>query len=192
MKLWSRLNRAKHPLVVSAIAALVILAVACGGDGPNSDRNLGDVIVLTPTPGAVNCLNDDYPADAPVFGDDAAVAYQTLESGVAVFDHQVGEGSQPESDSEIRVQYTGFFADGCIFDTSQIRGAPSLFRLDNLIRGWQIGMADIREGGKRRIRIPPALAYGSAGLSIPGFFIPGNSTLIFELELVEIVQPDAS
>ncbi|MDA1257524.1 MAG: hypothetical protein O3C10_06730 [Chloroflexi bacterium] len=90
-------------MVVSAIAALVILAVACGGDGPNSDRNLGDVIVLTPTPGAVNCLNDDYPADAPVFGDDAAVAYQTLESGVAVFDHQVGEGSQPESDSEIRV-----------------------------------------------------------------------------------------
>jgi len=62
------------------------------------------------------------------------------------------------------------------------------FKLNNLIQGWQIGMADMLEGGKRRIRIPSDLAYGDAGLNISGFVIPGGATLIFEVELVEVVQ----
>ena len=167
-------------------------AVACAGGGTSADRALGDVLVLTPTPAAVTCLNDTYPDDAPAFGDDGAVVYVTLASGVEIFDSQIGDGPQPDSDSEIRVHYTGFFDDGCIFDTSRTRDAPSLFRLDNLISGWQDGMADMREGGKRRIRIPPALGYGSAGLNLQGFVIPGNATLIFEVELVDVVEPDAS
>ncbi len=173
---------------VIAAAAVALLAAACGGGGPSSDRALGDVLLLTPTPATVTCLNATYPDDAPAFGDDGAIAYETLESGVAVFDHQIGDGRQPDSDSEIRVHYTGFFDDGCIFDTSRSRGAPSLFRLSEVISGWQFGMADMLEGGTRRIRIPPALGYGSAGLNLAGFVIPGDATLIFEVELAEVVE----
>ena len=171
-----------------AAAATATLIAACTGGSPSSDRVLGDVLVLTPTPAVVSCLNDTYPDDAPAFGDDAAVVYETLESGVAIFDSLIGDGPQPDSDSDIRVHYTGFFDDGCIFDSSQTRGSPSLFTLNNLISGWQIGMEDMREGGKRRIRIPPALGYGSAGLNIAGFVIPGNATLIFEVELIEVLE----
>jgi hypothetical protein len=175
--------------VLGASAAIVaIIAVACGGSNPSSDRDLGDVFVLTPTPAPVNCQNATYPADAPAFGDDSAIAYVTLPSGVAVFDHQVGDGSSLETDSNMSVHYTGFFDDGCVFDTSRTRGVPVTFQLSNLIQGWQIGMADMLEGGKRRIRIPSDLAYGDAGLNISGFVIPGGATLIFEVELLEVVQ----
>ncbi len=188
----ARRSNLRLVLPLIAVVAIAILAAACGGGSPSSDRDVGDVLVITPTPGTVVCLNAAYPEDAPTFGDDEAIAYETLVSGVAIFDSQVGDGAQPNSDSEIRVHYTGFFDDGCIFDSSRTRAEPVLFNLDNLISGWQIGMADMREGGKRRIRIPPALGYGAAGLNISGIIIPGNATLIFEVELVEIVKPDAS
>ncbi len=172
----------------ASAAAVAIIAIACGGSSPSSDRDLGDVLVLTPTPAPVTCLNASYPDDAPAFGDDGAITYETLPSGVAVFDHQVGDGSSLETDSNMSVHYTGFFDDGCVFDTSRTRGAPVTFRLNNLIQGWQIGMADMLEGGKRRIRIPSDLAYGDAGLNISDFVIPGGATLIFEVELLEVVQ----
>lgn len=184
-------SRRRRQLPLIAIAAIAILAVACGGGGPSSDRSLGDALVLTPTPAAISCLNDSYPDGAPAFGDDEAVVYETLPSGVAIFDSQIGDGPQPDPNGEIRVHYTGFFDDGCIFDTSRTRDAPVSFNLGSLISGWQIGMADMNEGGKRRIRIPPALGYGASGLNISGFVIPGNATLIFEVELVEVVEPDA-
>jgi hypothetical protein len=181
------LNLQTRWFLVMSTAAVAIIAVACGGSNPSSDRNLGDVLVLTPTPVSVTCI-DPYPASAPTFDDDNAIAYETFPSGVSVFDHKVGDGSALVMDSNMSVHYTGFFDDGCVFDTSHTRGAPVTFKLNNLIQGWQIGMADMLEGGKRRIRIPSDLAYGDAGLNISGFVIPGGATLIFEVELVEVVQ----
>jgi len=172
----------------ASAATIAVIAVACGGSNPSSERSLGDVLVLTPTPAPVTCLNANYPDDAPAFKDDGAIAYETLPSGVAVFDHQVGDGASLKTDSSMSVHYTGFFDDGCIFDTSRTRGVPVTFQLSNLIQGWQIGMADMLEGGKRRIRIPSDLAYGDVGLNISGFVIPGGATLIFEVEFLEIVQ----
>ena len=133
------------------------------------------------------CLNHIYPASAPAFDDDGVVAYKTLPSGVAVFDHWVGDGSALEMDSNMSVHYTGFFDDGCVFDTTHTRGVPATLKLNNLIQGWQFGMADMLEGGKRRIRIPSDLAYGDAGLNISGFVIPGGATLIFEVYVVELL-----
>ena len=175
-------------LLAIGLLSIAIFAIACGGSNPGSDRDLGEVIVITPTPAEVSCLNATYPDTAPAFGDEANIAYETLESSVAILDRETGDGASLEADSRMRVQYTGFFADGCIFDTSYTRGAPAAFQLNQLIRGWQLGMADMLEGGKRRIRIPSDLAYGDAGLNISGFVIPGGATLIFEVDLVEIVQ----
>ena len=144
-----------------------------------------------PTPVAdmsgVSCLNSTYPADAPVFGNDNAFMYDTLTAGVGIVKHEIGNGTRLKSDSELKVQYTGFFEDGCIFDTSYSHGDTVSFRLNNLIQGWQIGMVGMKEGGKRRIKIPSELGYGAAGLNISGFVIPGNATLIFEVDLVEVV-----
>ncbi len=172
------------------VASMAIIALACGSSGPSSDRELGEVIVLTPTPAKANCLNAAYPDDAPGFGDDGTIVYETLESGVAVFDHEEGNGASVESDSNVRVRYTGFLDDGCVFDSTYTRDSVSSFQLESLIQGWQIGMTDMREGGKRRMRIPPGLAYGAAGYNRAGFVIPGNATLIFEVDLVEVVQPE--
>jgi hypothetical protein len=174
-------------LLSIALLSFAVFAIACGGSSPSSDRDLGDIIVIIPTPSEVTCLNATYPDTAPAFGDEANIAYQTLDSGVAILDRQAGDGASLEADSRMRVQYTGFFDDGCIFDTSYTRGNPASFQLNQLIQGWQFGMADMLEGGKRRIRIPSDLAYGDAGLNISGFVIPGGATLIFEVDLVEIV-----
>ncbi len=182
------MNSPKLWMLSVAIASLAIIAAACGGSSPSSDRDLGDVIVLTPTPAAVTCLDATYPGGAPQFGDDGSIAYETLDSGVGVFKHVVGEGTSLEPTSNMRVRYTGFFDDGCIFDTTYTRGNEASFQLSGLIQGWQLGMADMKEGGKRRIKIPPELAYGAAGLNISGFVIPGNATLIFEVDLVEVAQ----
>jgi peptidylprolyl isomerase len=174
----------------AVIASMAIVALACGGSGPSSERGLGEVIVLTPTPAEATCLNAAYPADAPEFGDDGTIDYESLDSGVGVFDHEEGVGASVESDSNVRVRYTGFLDDGCVFDSTYTRDTVSSFQLTNLIEGWQIGMAEMREGGKRRMRIPPGLAYGVAGYNRAGFVIPGNATLIFEVDLVEVVQPE--
>jgi FKBP-type peptidyl-prolyl cis-trans isomerase FkpA len=175
-------------MLLAVIASLAVVAMACGGDSPSSDRDLDDVIVLTPTPAEVNCLNGTYPDDAPAFGDDSTVAYETIDSGVGVFKREIGEGTAIKVNSNVRVHYTGFFADGCIFDTTRTRVTEASFQMSGLIQGWQIGMADMKEGGKRRIKIPPEVGYGAAGLNISGFVIPGNATLIFEVELVEVVE----
>ena len=152
-------------------------------------ENPTPIIGPTPVPAeaGVTCLNSTYPADAPAFGNDDAFSYNTLTSGVGVVKHEIGKGIPLQFDSNMRVRYTGFFDDGCIFDTTYTRGSEASFQLTSLIQGWQIGMADMKEGGKRRIKIPPELGYGTAGLNISGFVIPGNATLIFEVDLVEVV-----
>ena len=99
----------------------------------------------------------------------------------------VGEGSLPETGQTIRVHYIGRFEDGTEFDSSYKRGQPFEFQygLGQVIQGWDIAFGRLTEGSKAIITIPPELAYGSRGA---GSTIPPNTTLIFEVELVEIVR----
>ncbi|MCZ7554292.1 MAG: FKBP-type peptidyl-prolyl cis-trans isomerase [Anaerolineales bacterium] len=109
----------------------------------------------------------------------------TTASGLQYEDLVIGTGAQAQPGDTVSVQYTGWLQDGTKFDSSLNRNQPFTFTLDmgNVIRGWDEGVGGMKVGGKRRLVIPPDLAYGSRGA---GGVIPPNATLIFEVELLEV------
>jgi len=99
-------------------------------------------------------------------------------------DITVGTGDIAVAGKEVTVNYTGVFADGKKFDSSLDRGVPFTFKLGAgmVIKGWDIGVEGMKVGGKRILVIPPELGYGASDYGP----IPGNSTLIFEIELLGV------
>ena len=111
----------------------------------------------------------------------------TTGSGLQFIDIEQGSGDSPEPGQPIVVHYTGWLeSDGSKFDSSVDTGQPFTFTigLGQVIRGWDEGLATMQVGGKRRLIIPPDLAYGESGAA--GGAIPPNATLIFDVELLEI------
>ena len=100
----------------------------------------------------------------------------------------VGKGAEAKAGDTIKVHYVGTLANGDKFDASKDHGTePFTFDLGKgrVIKGWDDGVAGMKVGGKRKLTIPPHLGYGARGA---GPKIPPNSTLVFEVELVEIVK----
>ncbi len=106
-------------------------------------------------------------------------------SGLSYQNLVVGYGEIAETGSRISVHYTGWLQDGTRFDSSVDRGQPFEFTLGagTVIKGWDEGLVGMKVGGKRKLTIPPELAYGSRGA---GSQIPPNATLIFEVEMLEV------
>jgi peptidylprolyl isomerase len=96
-----------------------------------------------------------------------------------------GVGSKPVSGKTVSVEYTGMFLSGEVFDASERHGGPLEFQTGagQIIPGWEEAVLDMRVGEKRRVIIPPELAYGEQGA---GGVIPGNTFLVFEMELVRV------
>lgn len=96
-----------------------------------------------------------------------------------------GTGPEAKAGNTVTVHYVGTLTDGKKFDSSRDRGQGFAFRLGagQVIKGWDQGVAGMKVGGLRKLTIPPELGYGSQGF--PGA-IPPNSTLIFEVELLEV------
>lgn len=100
-------------------------------------------------------------------------------------DITVGKGAEAKTGNTVSVHYTGTLADGKEFDSSKKRSQPFVFTLGqgNVIKGWDQGVVGMKVGGKRKLVIPPVLAYGERGRPP---VIPPAATLTFEIELLEV------
>ncbi|KIE21503.1 peptidylprolyl isomerase [Vibrio sinaloensis] len=107
----------------------------------------------------------------------------TTESGLQYKILAKGEGTEkPTTSNTVKVHYHGTLIDGTVFDSSVNRGEPISFKLNQVIKGWQEGLTYMSPGDKFRLFIPSPLAYGKGGTGP----IPPASTLIFDVELLEI------
>lgn len=97
-----------------------------------------------------------------------------------------GTGATPTASSVVKVHYHGTLLDGTVFDSSVDRGEPAEFPLNGVIQGWTEGLQLMKVGAKHRLTIPASLAYGNT--PPPGSPIKAGMALIFEVELLEIVQ----
>ncbi len=114
------------------------------------------------------------------------MAERITDSGLRIEDLAEGDGAEAKAGDRVSVHYSGWLVDGEQFDSSVDRGQPFDFPLGGgrVIRGWDEGVRGMKVGGLRKLTIPPGLAYGAAGA---GGVIPPNATLVFEIELLEIL-----
>ena len=108
---------------------------------------------------------------------------KTTASGLQYQVLQQGKGKTPKANSTVKVDYEGRLIDGTVFDSSIARNQPASFQVSQVIQGWSEGLQLMQEGAKYRFFIPANLAYGQIG---SGDVIEPNSTLIFDVELLEV------
>lgn len=109
---------------------------------------------------------------------------QTTASGLQYQVLKAGTGKTPKVSSKVKVDYEGRLIDGTIFDSSIARQQPAEFQVNQVIQGWTEGLQLMKEGAKYRFFIPAHLAYGQIG---SGDIIEPNSTLIFDVELLQVL-----
>jgi len=107
---------------------------------------------------------------------------QVTESGLQYKIVTAGTGSKPTAEQKVKVHYTGKFIDGKVFDSSVERGEPVVFGVGQVIKGWTEALQMMNVGSKWTLYVPPMLGYGEQGNER----IPGNSILIFDVELLGI------
>ena len=161
-------------LIVGAIIAITNIASTPSTEvaPPPTEPNLTD-------PNAPQPKFDKFPLDGPEWKD--------LEGGLKYWDYEIGTGetcpsAQGNPGLIPYLHYSGWLMSGLPFDTSRAKGKPLDYPFGRLIEGWKLGVPGMKVGGKRRLLIPSHLGYGAQGQGV----IPGNATLIFELELIQL------
>src|SRR3989344_85265 len=141
--------------------------------------------------------NNDDSSSAAINSLEGALTAEEM-GNLKIEDVTVGTGDEALPGTLITVHYTGTLAKGKKFDSSIDRGQPAQFPLGQgfIIRGWEEGLKGMKVGGKRKLTIPPELGYGMEDLKDPAGnvvldaeenpLIPGNSTLVFEVELLKV------
>lgn len=112
---------------------------------------------------------------------------QKAASGLIYTELKTGTGAQPTAEDTVKCHYEGKLVDGAVFDSSLKRGTPADFPLKGVIPCWTEGIQKLKVGGKARLVCPSDIAYGDEGRPP---MIPGGSTLIFDVDLIDIVKPE--
>lgn len=161
------------PQLVLLCAAVAMLALACSSDGDGGDAGGTPAGGASPTPSIGNA-----PGVPPLAG-----AVQQGANGLQYIDEQPGTGAAVQAGQRVSVHYTGWLTNGTKFDSSRDRGQPFSFTVGarEVIGGWDQGVGAMKVGGKRRLILPPGLAYGARGAPP---VIPPNATLIFDVEVL--------
>jgi len=155
------------------IVAVVVLA--CGAFLFAQTKNSDKPASSAPSPAAAKPAGPDEIKGKP----------KSTASGVEYWDTKVGTGKEATPGRNVSVHYTGWLTTGKKFDSSRDRDEPFDFVLGahQVITGWDEGVVGMKVGGKRQLRIPPAAGYGARGAAP---VIPPNSTLVFDVELLEV------
>lgn len=171
--------------VLFLVLALTAGAVAC------EDMSKEEGAPTLPPTAAPSSTPPTCTPEAIPTGEAAGTAVPTVEGQptvqndcLVIYDIVVGTGTEAKPGDTVSVNYTGWLSDGTVFDATSKHSPPdpSQFSLDQVITGWTEGIPGMQIGGKRRLVIPPGLAYGAAGRT----GIPPNATLTFDVELVSI------
>jgi FKBP-type peptidyl-prolyl cis-trans isomerase len=147
-------------VVMSVVAAAAVAGAACSQSKPSG-------------------------AAAPAAQQQPAGDVVTAPNGLVSQVLKAGTGDAAKKGDKVRVHYVGTFPDGKKFDSSRDRGEPFVFRLGAgmVIPGWDLGVEGMKEGELKKLTLPPSLGYGGSQVGP----IPPNSTLVFEVELVEVI-----
>ncbi len=146
----------------------------------------GSLLVLLAAFGPAGCLDNPPPAktsdDVPITAAPPKAAGSLVKEDLVV-----GKGATAQSGSAVTVDYTGTLVDGTKFDSSKDRSSPFSFIIGGgqVIRGWEQGVVGMKVGGRRKLTIPPQLGYGHEGRPPT---IPPDATLIFDIELIHVVE----
>ena len=162
-----------------------------------ADAALGRTLEADPREAApaIQKLLTDRRAAAAAAEKEAAVSFlaeaakvagaETTKTGLVYQAVAEGTGPQPKDTDRVKVHYTGKLRDGTAFDSSVERGQPAVFALNRVVPCWTEGVQKMKVGGKAKLTCPSDLAYGDRG--VPGRIPPG-APLVFDVELIEIVQ----
>lgn len=146
---------------------------------------VGAILVIAVIIIAVFALEGKPSNDKTVKQGAAKVENKTTASGLQITDVKVGDGAEAKAGNHVTVNYTGTLTDGSKFDSSLDRNQPFDFNLGAgaVIKGWDEGVVGMKVGGERKLVIPPDLGYGAQS---PSPKIPANSTLLFDITLLDV------
>jgi peptidylprolyl isomerase len=168
-----------------ALLCFAMVLVAACGNGREAQEAAPTTPAAAPTPRCTQATPAPPPAEEEPgkTKPDVRVPEGDPPCELVVQDIYAGTGDAVQPGDTVTIQYVGVsWSTGEQFDSSWERGEPATFPLGQLIRGWQEGIPGMKEGGRRRLIIPPDLGYGAQ--PPPG--IPPNETLVFVIDLIEV------
>lgn len=146
---------------------------------------IGYFLFMNPSDSSLKKVENSVLPTASPSGTINPTTTTTMDGQLKIEDIKVGTGDEAVAGKKVTVNYSGTLTDGTKFDSSYDRGIPFSFNLGegDVIQGWDLGVAGMKVGGKRKLTIPSDLGYGARGA---GDVIPPNATLVFEVELLKV------